>query len=59
VSAASVLIQAWPPFALYADKSVFMRKHFYLFSHWQDSGGQAVRPGERVGAVGLDGGIEL
>jgi len=36
-----------------------MCKHFYSFSQWQDSGGQAVRPGERVGAVGLDGGIEL
>jgi len=59
VSAASVLVQVWPPFNLYADKSVFMCKLFYSFSQWQDIGGRAVRPGETAGAVGLDGGIEL
>jgi len=36
-----------------------VRKLFYLFSQWQDSGGQTVSPGVAAGAVGLDGGIQI
>ena len=55
----SILVQVWPPYARYADKSVFVRKLFYLFNQWQDSGGQTVRPGVAAGAVGMDGGIQV
>jgi len=34
-------------------------KLFYLFSQWQDSGGQTVSPGVAAGVVGLDGGIHI
>ena len=52
-------MQVGPPFARYADRSVLVSKLFYLFSQWQDNGGQTASPGVAAGAVGLDGGIQV
>jgi len=59
VPAVSIHLQVWPPFARYADRSVFVCKLFYFFSQWQDNGSQTVSPGVAAGVVGLDGGIQV
>ena len=59
VPAVSILVQVWPPFARYSDKSAIRCKSLYLYGHWQDNGGQTVRPSEAVVVVGVDGGIKI
>ena len=58
-SVASVLVQVCTPFAQYADTSVIRFKFCYKYCQWPDSGVQTVSPGVAVGAVGLDGGIQV